>query len=374
MRKIKLLEKKIKAVLEEKGLHFTCREISKLANKEDVYEWAIGKLKDEDVTITNVKFLKKYYKKLASLRYYKQPLLQKFKAEHFLEVERLFDNFQPDMINKTLNRYEKERWSKHLELPLLEQEKIKNAKVVIFGLGGIGTNVLLNLVYSGVYNYRIVDNDTVELSNLNRQTLYIPDDVEKLKSEVTKKRLLEINPNLNIKSYNLKVDYPSGINLLKDKEIIIPNEFLKIDKLIKWGDIIVNALDYYGAPYLVNDLCIKNEKPFYWGSVMYSYGVLYSYLPKKTACLRCIFGPYDFFNKHQTLRYRTQKSAFVGAVLGSTAIISGNFIAGMIINDVCKLKTEYHGKYIVLDTYKFEIDKIPLYIYHKCECNNWDNI
>lgn len=368
------IKKKIKLALGEKGLHFKSKEIGDLRNKEEVYKWATGELKDEEIEILSVKFLKKYYKQLAFLRYFKQPLLHKFKAEQFLEIERLFENFNPKMRNNTLTGYEKERWDRHLEHPLLVQEKIKNSKIVIFGLGGIGSNVLLNLVYSGVYNYKLIDHDIVELSNLNRQTLYVPNDIGKLKSEKATKRLLKINPNINVKSYNLKLDYPIEINLLRRNYDIPKIDYSKIEKLIKWGDIIVNALDYYGAPYLISDLCVKHKKPFFWGGVVYSYGVIYNYSPENTACLRCIFGQNNFFDNRQIQRYRTpQDRKSLGAVLGSTAIITGNLIGGMIINDLCNLKTENHGKYIVVNTNKFEIDKISLNKYVNCECVEWDN-
>ncbi|MFX0029516.1 MAG: ThiF family adenylyltransferase [Candidatus Hermodarchaeota archaeon] len=365
------IEKKIKTALAEKGLQFKGKEIRDLQNKEEVYKWATGRMKDAELEIQNMKFLKKYYTQLASLRYSKQPLLQKFKAEQFLEVERLFENYNPQIEIKSLTHYDKERWNRHLDHPLINLEKIRNSKVVIFGLGGIGSNVLLNLVYSGIYNYRLLDNDTVELSNLNRQTLYIPSDIGQLKADIAQKRLLEINPKLDVKSYSLNIDYPIEMNLLKKKYDV--SNYQKIEKLIKWGDIVVNALDYYGAPYLINDLCIKYKKPFIWGNSRYFYGEIYSYFPEKTACFRCIFGQTNFFDTRKIQRYRTkQDRKSLGAVLGSTAIITGNIMGSIIINELCDINADNYGKYIILNTNRLEINKIPLYRHNECECKNHD--
>ncbi|MFX1574629.1 MAG: ThiF family adenylyltransferase [Promethearchaeota archaeon] len=366
------LNQEIKLIYRNNGLKLKKKHIKQIYDKRAEYNWLKGKSSGENLNVGKI-FLYKYLKEQQKLRFFKQPKLAKIKYQSFFkDIEINYPNQinqeHRNKENSFLNESEKERWKAHLKHPLINQTRIKKAKIVVFGLGGIGSNVLLGLTYGGVHKYKIVDHDRIEASNLNRQTLYIPNDIGKLKCRVAEKRLLEINPKLNIKSYNLRVKYPLNKNILKARSENLPNEFLKVDELIKWGDIIVNALDYYGAPFLINDLCIRNHKPYYWAICNHSFGEIFSFIPEKTACLRCIFGPYDFFNKQQTLRFRKQNTETTGAVLSSSVIITGNVVAGMIISDICNLESNNHGKYIILDVYKLTLNKIPLSKYKKCEC------
>ena len=140
--------------------------------------------------------------------------------------------------NSSLSTKDKKRWARQLQHGLINQKKIRNARVVVFGVGGIGSNVLMGLIYSGVFNYMIIDFDKVELSNLNRQTLYTPEDVNKLKIEKAKERLLKINRNINIKSFNIQINYPKKCNIFDLIESEYPSEISKINKIVK----IINIL------------------------------------------------------------------------------------------------------------------------------------
>ena len=104
-------------------------------------------------------------------------------------------------------------------------EKLKKAKVAIFGLGGVGSFVLEGLVRSGVQNFVLVDNDDISLSNLNRQLLATHKTIGKSKVEVAKERILEINPNANIEIY---------------KEFFMPDSKILLDDSITY---IVDAID-----------------------------------------------------------------------------------------------------------------------------------
>ena len=273
--------------------------------------------------------------------------------------------------NNSLNKLDKKRWSRQLSHGLINQKRIQNANIVVFGLGGIGSNVLMGLIYSGVHNFKIIDYDVVKLSNLNRQTLYVPSDVGRLKIEKAEKRLLTINPKISIESYNMKIDYPEKLNFLISKDNEFDEGITKINEFIKWGDIIVNAMDFQGAPYLINDLCVINRKPFYWGGVNHFLGEIYSFFPeKKTSCLRCIFGATDFINKNQFLRYKEKEKTYSkGINIGTTVIGIGNLISEMIIHDISGIDTFSHGHFIIYDSYKFRIIKIPIEIDSDCQCH-----
>ncbi len=308
-------------------------------------------------------------------RYYKQPKLKEIKIKLFSRQIKYSEKYDLNAIaqdNELLEDIEKERWNRQIRNTILNQKKIKDAKVVVFGCGGIGSNALLGLSYFGVYNFRIIDFDEVEISNLNQQTLYYPEDIGSLKVNIAKKRLLQINPKIYVKSYNMKLDYPKKMNLLEIKEAEYPKNIEKIDEIIKWGDFIVSASDYYGAQYLINDLCIKNHKPYYWGVCNYFLGDIYSFYPEeKSACLRCIFGPTDFFNKTQFFRYLTSDSLYKPINLGTTNMITGISISHMIVKDICKINTLIHGHYMIYDGYDFKIYKIPIKSDNNCLCSKF---
>lgn len=312
--------------------------------------------------------------KIMEFRYKKQPHIKEMKKRFFSRwyiYPLLVDQEKRNSDNNLLNVNERMRWDRQLMHPLINQKRINEAKIVVFGLGGIGSNVLLGLIYSGIQNFKIIDFDKIELSNLNRQTLYIPEDIGGLKSEKAKKRLLEINPKIDIEALNIKIDYPTELNVLSINEDAYPDEILKIDKLIKWGDYIINAVDYFGAPYLINDLCIKNGKPFYFAGTGYFFGEIYCFSSsKKTACIRCIFGPTDFSNKMKFRRYKRYNSQ-KGVVIGTTCINTGNFISEMIIRDICNIHNPFHGHYFMYDAFNFEIHRVPAKVNEKCECRNF---
>lgn len=313
--------------------------------------------------------------KLMELRYNKQPGLKEIKKKLLtrqMKYKEIVNQENRIQDNEKLSESDKKRWDRQIRHPMINQKKIKDARVVVFGCGGIGSNALMGLIYSGIHNFKLIDFDQIELSNLNRQTLYIPEDVNGTKVEKAKERLLNINPNININSYNFKLDYPIGLNLFEIKEKNYSKDIKKVNDLIKWGDYIVNAVDYQGAPYLINDLCVKNRKPYYWGGINHFLGDIFNFYPKeKNTCLRCIFGPKDLTSKIPFLRYKTKDDFHKGVNLGSTVVAIGTFISEFIIHDICGIKNAIHGHYLIFDTYDFEVLKLPVDNDVNCGCQNY---
>ena len=130
---------------------------------------------------------------------------------------------------------------------MLGEDKInslKNKRVLVAGLGGVGGTALEALARSGINNFVIVDFDSVDESNLNRQILYLYDDIGLEKVGVAKKRMLDINPNLNIEVLSMKIDAESISNFPKDI------------------DFIVDAIDYIPGKLAIYNFAIKNKIPF----------------------------------------------------------------------------------------------------------------
>jgi len=370
------VERKIKLFYRKNGLKLRRRHIKPIKNKDLYYNWLLGREGnlnlDALIDIEGIPLIKRYLKKLVELKFPKQPKLHKEYLKYLEDININYFNLvnQDKRVtdNNSLDEYERERWERQLDHPLINQKKLSEAKIVVFGLGGVGTNVLLGLIYAGVSNFKIIDNDIVELSNLNRQTMYDFNDIKKHKFKASKERLIEINPKVNVKSYNLCIEYPPDRNLLASEDRQFLPHYKEVNDIIKWGDIIINAVDYKGAPYLVNDLCVLNKKPFYFVACGFSYGHIINYLPvKNSPCIQCIYGQDSFYNDSQTLRYKCASTN--GGVLGATVITTGTLLSSLVIHDIC-ISEPKRSQYILLDTLNCIITKIPLKRDNKCECVN----
>ena len=122
------------------------------------------------------------------------------------------------------------------------QEKLLKTKVFILGAGGLGSPVLIYLASAGVGTLGIADFDKVELSNLQRQILFYKKSINKLKVEISKKKINNLNPSIKLNIYKKKITN------------------LNIDKIFSKYDIVVDGSDNFETKYLVNDACIKNKK------------------------------------------------------------------------------------------------------------------
>ena len=172
-----------------------------------------------------------------------------------------------------LDKKEIERFSRQIILKnigVLGQKKIKRAKVLIIGAGGLGCPVAEFLVRAGVGIIGIIDNDLVNLSNIHRQSLYDITDLKKPKVQCAKNKLNKINPNTLIKIYN------SRLNLKK------------AEKLIKKYDFIVDASDNFKTKFLINDLSLRFKKFLTVGAISKFDGHIFTFnfINKKTPCLK----------------------------------------------------------------------------------------
>ena len=167
-----------------------------------------------------------------------------------------FDNFK---------RFEKQIVLK--KIGINGQKKILNSKVLIIGVGGLGCPLLTYLAASGVGKIGIVDPDKVEMSNLNRQTLFTSSDIGKYKVDQAKKRINKVNNKIKIKIFKKK------INSNNIKSIV--NDF----------DIICDGTDNFKTRYIINDECKKMKKILISAAISKFDGHLYKFnFKKKTSC------------------------------------------------------------------------------------------
>ena len=144
------------------------------------------------------------------------------------------------------------RYARHIAIPEFNvegQKKLKAAKVLCIGSGGLGSPLLLYLAAAGIGHLGIVDFDVVDDSNLQRQVLFTVDDVGKSKAETAKKRLEALNPHIKITVYNMPFTKDNALELVKDY------------------DVVVDGTDNFPTRYLVNDACVLANKVNVYGSI-----------------------------------------------------------------------------------------------------------
>ena len=165
------------------------------------------------------------------------------------------------------------RYSRHIIMPQVGgsgQRKLMEAKVLILGAGGLGSPVALYLALAGVGTVGIVDFDTVDLSNLQRQLLHQTKDVGRLKVESARETIAEYNPDVKV------VLHPIALTSENALEVMAPY------------DIVVNGMDTFPARYLANDACVFAKKPLVDGSILLFDGQATVFLPGK-GCYRCLY-------------------------------------------------------------------------------------
>ncbi|WP_284975988.1 molybdopterin-synthase adenylyltransferase MoeB [Arthrobacter sp. efr-133-TYG-104] len=147
---------------------------------------------------------------------------------------------------------EVERYSRHLIIPeigAVGQRRLKNARVLVIGAGGLGSPALLYLAAAGVGTLGIVDDDDVDLSNLQRQVIHGVKDVGTPKIESARKAIAELNPLVNVVTHNVRLDSSNALELFAQY------------------DLILDGADNFATRYLVNDAAAILGKPYVWGSI-----------------------------------------------------------------------------------------------------------
>lgn len=166
------------------------------------------------------------------------------------------------------------RYSRHLIMPevaLSGQEKLKAAKVLLIGAGGLGAPLGLYLAAAGVGTIGLVDADVVDFTNLQRQVIYGTSDVGTGKLEAASQRLRDLNPHITINTHEVRLSSENALELFKDY------------------DIIVDGTDNFPTRYLVNDACVMLGKPNVYGSIFRFEGQVSVFHAEQGPCYRCLY-------------------------------------------------------------------------------------
>lgn len=257
---------------------------------------------------------------------YLESLLTTLDNEYLLED--LDHNHKGD-----LSAYDIKRWSRNIEFfgahckandnKYVYQEKLKSTKVTIFGLGGIGSNVLFNLAAMGVCHITVVDFDLVDLSNLNRQIIYYESDVGKLKSEIAKQRISKFSETAKIEFINKKICCCDDI-----------------EEIISGQDFVISAIDQPRDQIMdwFNNACVKQAVPFLCGALDSRIGICYTIIPGKTGCIEC----WKTSARSSALMFQKfiQHKDFVHSVSPNVAIMPLiSIVSGLMSNEFLKIIT-----------------------------------
>jgi molybdopterin/thiamine biosynthesis adenylyltransferase len=170
---------------------------------------------------------------------------------------------------------ELERYSRQIVLKEIGREgqkRLKNARVCIAGVGGLGCISALQLAAMGVGYIRLVDQDVVDLTNLHRQPIYDVSSLGYPKVEIAEKKLKSLNPNVETEPVTLTIDSNTA------------------ESIVEGVDVVVDGLDRFGPRYAINRACLKLKVSYVFGGAIETYGNVITIIPEETACLECVMG------------------------------------------------------------------------------------
>lgn len=190
------------------------------------------------------------------------------------------------------------------------QERLSEAKVLIVGMGALGTVVANHLTRSGVGHLVFCDRDYVEMSNLQRQTLFDEDDVKDMlpKAVAAERRLKKINSTIQIEGH--VTDVTAG----------------NIGEFMEGADLVIDGTDNFSTRYLMNDIAFQYGVPFIYGGVVSSRGMGAMFIPGETPCLRCLFPTFD--SSGQTCDTIGVLSMAVDIVASQEALMAVQYLTG----------------------------------------------
>jgi len=246
----------------------------------------------------------------------------------------------------TLSSKELQRYQQQINLPAVGvagQLRLKNAKVLCVGAGGLGSPVLLYLAAAGVGTLGIVDDDKVEITNLHRQILYGKKDIGLYKSEIAAEKLAEYSININ--------SHP--IRLTKENAEEIINQY----------DIIADCSDNFATRFLLNDLCYILDKPLVSASIYQFQGQCLTIHGKRGPCLRCLFPEIPKANEFQ--------NCGEAGVLNVLPGLFGMIQATEILKWILQVGELLLGRVMVVDVLKMQFQEYKLFKNPDCElCMN----
>ena len=231
-----------------------------------------------------------------------------------------------DLSNQEITRY-----SRHLIMPevgIEGQKKLKNSRVLCIGAGGLGSPLALYLAAAGVGTLGILDFDVVDFSNLQRQVIHSEKTVGKPKVESARDRLLELNSDTHIVTYNVMLNSGNAMEIMGDY------------------DVVVDGTDNFATRYLTNDACVFLEIPNVYGSIFRFEGQVSVFDAKRGPCYRCLYP--------EPPPPELVPSCAEGGVLGILPGVVGTMQASEVVKLIIGKGTPLIGRLLFIDVLNME--------------------
>jgi len=241
--------------------------------------------------------------------------------------------------NMTLTDQQQERYSRHILLPEVGgkgQKKILDAKVFIVGAGGLGSPTALYLAAAGVGTLGIIDNDTVDLSNLQRQVLHSTKTIDRPKVESAKETLSRMNPDVLVTTYQERLTSQNIANLIADY------------------DIVIDGSDNFATRFLVNDAAYFTKKTLVSASILRFDGQLTVLKPTAGAypCYRCLYPE----PPPPGLVPSCQEAGVLGIIAGTMGVLQ----AAETLKEILGIGSSLAGKLLIYDALSSSFQKVSI--------------
>ena len=220
------------------------------------------------------------------------------------------------------------------------QKKISKSSISIIGCGGLGTSAAQYLSMSGINNFTLIDNDYVDITNLNRQTLFSTNDIGKFKVKQAKIKIKKINNKIKIQTFNEKLNFKNAHSIIKNFEIIC------------------DGTDNFETRYLINDECKRSKKILISAAISKFEGHLYKFnFKKKSSCYRCFMPEIPLFDNN------CQSEGIFSPLAG----IMGSMQANEVIKTILNFKNDLNNQMIIFNSIKSNFKNIKLTLNPHCK-------
>src|SRR5687768_11392217 len=251
------------------------------------------------------------------------------------------EHIDPNSVD--LSHEEIRRYSRHLIMPevgLAGQKKLKAASVLLIGTGGLGSPLGMYLAAAGIGKIGLVDYDVVDESNLHRQVIHGSSSVGQLKVESAKARMLDINPDIEVVTYNEPFTSENAMEIARPY------------------DILIDGTDNFPTRYLTNDVSVLLGKPNVYGSIFRFEGQASVFYAKEGPCYRCLFP--------EPPPPGLVPSCAEGGVLGILPGTVGTIQATEAIKLILGIGDSLVGRLVLYDALSMTIDEVKLRKNPKC--------
>lgn len=241
------------------------------------------------------------------------------------------------------------KFNKHIllkEIGTKGQEKINKAKMLIIGLGGLGSPCVRYLASSGVNNFCLIDDDIIELDNLARQNNYCEEDIDKGKVEVTAKIIKTLNPKAQIELISKRL------------------EFKLLAKYANNYDLIIDASDNFKTKFMLSDIATEQNKTLISGSFLGFNGyvsVYKQYYDNNLPCFRCFH--------HEEIDVKLEKACYKQGVFSPGVGVVGTFMAAEVLKEIIGIKETMAGKMMIFDFIKNNHRLVKVKKRKSCMCS-----